>query len=75
VSGLTTADATRWFFLEADRATMLVERSNFKHSSFLRKLAPYRETWRPGIIKDSFHYDRPLFVRPQQIHAILAAGA
>ena len=38
VFGLKTAAATRWFFLEADRATMPVERSNFKQSSFLRSL-------------------------------------
>jgi hypothetical protein len=40
-----------FFFLEADRATMPVERKGLAQTSFLRKLLAYRETWRQGLHK------------------------
>ena len=54
VFGLKTKADTHWVFLEADRATMPVERSNLKQTSFCRKLMAYHETWRQTILKDSF---------------------
>jgi Replication-relaxation len=40
-----------YFFLEADRGTMPVERSDLRQSSLLRKVLCYQETWRQGIHK------------------------
>lgn len=54
VFGLKTQKEVRWFFLEADRATMPVERNNLKQTSFYRKLLAYHETWRQRALKDSF---------------------
>lgn len=54
IFGVKVGNSTKWCFLEADRATMPVERSNLKQSSFLRKLVAYYETWRQGAIKDTF---------------------
>src|SRR5215471_6878742 len=44
VFGLKIGNTTRWFFLEADRATMPIERNNLEQSSFSRKLLAYHET-------------------------------
>jgi hypothetical protein len=38
-----------YFFLEADRATMPIVRSNLRQTSFFRKLLGYYETWRQGL--------------------------
>jgi hypothetical protein len=38
-----------YFFLEADRATMPVVRSNLRQTSFYRKLLAYHETWRQEL--------------------------
>src|SRR3954452_17537045 len=38
-----------FFFLEADRGTMPVERRGLGQTSFRRKLVCYQETWRQGI--------------------------
>ena len=38
-----------YFFLEADRATMPVRRTNPRQTSFFRKLVAYYETWKQGI--------------------------
>ncbi len=54
VFGLKSGSHTRWFFLEADRATMPVERNNLKQTSFGRKLLAYHETWRLNPLRDSF---------------------
>ncbi len=41
-----------FFFLEADRGTMPVERKGLVQTSFLRKIFAYRETWRQGLHKE-----------------------
>jgi hypothetical protein len=43
-----------YFFLEADRGTMPVERSSFDRTSFYRKLLAYYETWRQQIHTEHF---------------------
>ena len=77
VFGLKIGGARRWFFLEADRATMPVERSNFKQSSFVRKLIAYHETWRGGIIKESFPRFQVLTVTttPERVKNLVDATA
>ena len=77
VFGLKTQEATRWFFLEADRATMPVERSNFKQSSFVRKLIAYHETWRADILKNSFPRFQVLTVTttPERVKNLVDATA
>ena len=54
VFGLKAGGDTRWYFLEADRATMPVERNNLRQTSFHRKVVAYLETWRQKALKDSF---------------------
>ena len=51
VFALNTQTGIRWFFLEADRATMPVERNSLKQTSFSRKLLAYHETWRQRALK------------------------
>ena len=51
-----------WFFLEADRATMPVQRRGLKQSSFARKLLAYHETWRRKVLADDFPRFRVLTV-------------
>jgi len=51
-----------WYFLEADRATMPVERHSLKQTSFARKLLAYHETWRQGVLKGDFPRFRVLTV-------------
>src|SRR6266850_926448 len=53
VFGIESQRSTRWFFLEADRATMPVERRSLKQTSFFRKLLAYHETWKQKILEDS----------------------
>ena len=76
VFGLKTQAGTHWFFLEADRATMPVERSNLKQTSFCRKLVAYHETWRQGLIKDRFPRFRVLTVTstPQRVKNLVEAS-
>jgi hypothetical protein len=38
-----------YFFLEADRATMPVMRSNLRQTSLYRKILAYHETWKQGL--------------------------
>jgi hypothetical protein len=38
-----------YFFLEADRATMPVMRSDIRQTSFYRKMVGYHETWKQGL--------------------------
>jgi hypothetical protein len=46
------------FFVEADRATMPVERKSLAQTSMLRKLLAYEATWAQGIHLDRFHCER-----------------
>jgi hypothetical protein len=75
VFGLKIAGTTRWFFLEADRATMPVERNNLQQSSFARKLLAYHETWRQKILNDSFPRFQVLTVTttPERVRNLIAA--
>lgn len=53
---------TAWFFLEADRATMPVQRRSLKQTSFARKLLAYSETWRRKVLSNAFPRFRILTV-------------
>ena len=46
------------YFLEADRATMPVERHNLAQSSFHRKLLAYEATWAQGLHQSRFGFHR-----------------
>jgi len=46
------------FFLEADRATMPVERKNLSQTSFFRKLLAYEATWAQDIHMSRFRFSR-----------------
>jgi hypothetical protein len=69
IFGLKNRNETRWFFLEADRATMPVERNNLQQTSFSRKLLAYYETWRQRILTDSFARFQVLTVTTTPTHA------
>jgi hypothetical protein len=45
-----------YFFLEADRATMPVMRSNLRQTSFYRKLVTYYATWETGLHTKLFNF-------------------
>jgi len=64
-----------WYFLEADRATMPVERHSLKQTSFARKLLAYHETWRQGVLKNSFPRFRVLTVTttPARVQHLIEA--
>jgi hypothetical protein len=62
VFGLKDQRGTRWFFLEADRGTMPVERNNFKQTSLMRKLIAYHQTWRQKVVRAIFPRFRVLTV-------------
>lgn len=47
-----------YFFLEADRGTMPVTRSNPAQSSFHRKLLAYEATWAQSLHKSTFGFPR-----------------
>lgn len=51
-----------WVFIEADRATMPVQRRSLKQTSFARKLIAYHETWRRKVLADDFPRFRVLTV-------------
>ena len=47
-----------YFFLEADRATMPVERSGFERTSIFRKMLAYHESWKQGLHERYFGISR-----------------
>jgi DNA-binding Lrp family transcriptional regulator len=47
-----------YFFLEADRGTMPVRRSNLSQTSFRRKLLAYEATWTQNIHRTRFGFHR-----------------
>lgn len=65
-----------WFFLEADRATMPVQRRSLKQTSFARKLLAYHETWRHKVLAADFPRFRILTVTtsPERVDHLLAAN-
>ncbi len=74
--GKTTPNETEWFFLEADRATMPVQRRGLKQTSFARKLLAYHETWRRKILAADFPRFRVLTVTtsPERVEHLLKAS-
>jgi DNA-binding Lrp family transcriptional regulator len=68
-----------YFFLEADRGTMPVERKTFDRTSFFRKLLAYHETWRQQIHTQHFGIKsfRVLTVTssPERVRNIAAAAS
>jgi hypothetical protein len=46
------------FFLEADRGTMPVIRSNLSQTSFYRKLLAYEATWLQSVHRSRFAFNR-----------------
>jgi hypothetical protein len=67
-----------FFFLEADRATMPVERHSFKQTSVFRKMVAYFATWKQGIHTKRFGIRnfRVLTVTtsPQRVGNLVAAN-
>ena len=47
-----------YFFLEADRATMPVERSGFERTSIFRKMLAYHESWKQRLHERHFGISR-----------------
>lgn len=47
-----------YFFLEADRGTMPVERDSLRQSSFMRKLLAYEATWTQNLHRTRFRFHR-----------------
>lgn len=67
VFALERRDGKRaYFFLEADRGTMPVQRAGLAQSSFFRKMLAYSATWSQGLHrrKFGFHRFRVLTVTP-----------
>jgi hypothetical protein len=45
-----------FFFLEVDRSTMPINRSNLFRTSFAKKLSLYWESWQQGLFEQNFHF-------------------
>lgn len=45
-----------YFFLEADRGTMPIQRSNFFRTSFFKKMIGYWASWREDLFKKTFGF-------------------
>lgn len=67
------------FFVEADRATMPVERRSLAQSSMLRKLLAYEATWAQGIHRERFSCDRfrvlVVTMSPERAHHLAEVAA
>ena len=67
-----------FFFLEADRSTMPVMRTNFKTTSFFKKMIGYWESWRQDLYTANFGFKnaRVLTITKSQerIDSMIAAG-
>ena len=46
------------FFLEADRGTMPIRREHLSQTSFFRKLLAYEATWKQGLHRSRFGFNR-----------------
>ena len=70
--------STAYFFLEADRGTMPIERKTFAQSSFQRKLLAYEATWNQNLhrARFGFHRFRVLTVteKPERAQHLAAAA-
>lgn len=58
VFALESTNQRAYFFLEADRGTMPVTRSNLSQTSFNRKLIAYEATWNQNIHRRRFGFHR-----------------
>jgi DNA-binding Lrp family transcriptional regulator len=58
VFGLEANGKQCWYFLEADRDTMPITRSNLDRSSFYRKLLAYEATWSQNLHRTRFGWQR-----------------
>lgn len=58
VFGLEFSGKQCWYFLEADRDTMPINRSNLDQSSFQRKLLAYGATWSQNLHRTRFGWQR-----------------
>ena len=54
----TDETSTAYFFLEADRGTMPVKRSNLTQTSFFRKILAYQATWAQRIHTSQLGFHR-----------------
>lgn len=67
-----------FFFLEADRSTMPVVRSNILKSSFAKKLTSYWTSWRQGLFAKHFGFKNAriltLTKSQERIESMIAAG-
>lgn len=54
----TDETSTSYFFLEADRGTMPVKRSNLTQTSFFRKILAYQATWAQAIHTTQLGFQR-----------------
>ena len=58
VFGLDFNGKPCWYFLEADRGTMPITRSNLDQTSFQRKLLAYEATWSQNLHRTRFGWQR-----------------
>ena len=58
VFGLEVSGNQCWYFLEADRNTMPITRSDLYRTSFQRKLLAYEATWSQNIHRTRFGWQR-----------------
>ena len=66
-----------FFFLEADRGTMPVMRTNLSQTSFYRKLLAYEATWSQSIHRNRFGFHRfrvlTVTTSPERVRSIVEA--
>ncbi len=66
-----------WYFLEADRGTMPITRSDFDQTSFQRKLLAYEATWSQNLHRTRFGWQRfrvlTVTINSQRVQGIIEA--
>jgi hypothetical protein len=69
---------TYYFFLEADRSTMPVQRSNLFRSSFLKKMIGYFSTWQQDLYSKHFGFKNvrvlTVALSQERINSLVAAN-
>ena len=77
VFGLEHHGQQCWYFLEADRATMPITRSDMHQTSFYRKLLAYEATWTQSIHRRDFGIQRfrvlTVTTKPERVPGLIAA--
>ncbi len=65
------------FFLEADRGTMPIRREHLSQTSFFRKLLAYEATWKQGLHRSKFGFNRfrvlSVTTSPQRVESLIEA--